>query len=156
MHKVNVKKVCIYVKLISTSYRCMHQLSMYKRRMMPDSQKFLLYGWCKKQIIANTVIIQTYTKFTLTLTLNPLELNTRATSNYLENKCLKSKQITVSWVDAKSHVISHLCLNDNLLFIQDSSYIQQLSIPMAGLTLKTRIFAAVKATNLDRRYSVTM
>lgn len=34
---------------------------------------------------------------------------------------------------------------------QDTSYAQQLSIPMAGLTLKTRVFAAVKATNLDRR-----
>lgn len=38
--------------------------------------------------------------------------------------------------------------------VQDSSYIQQLSIPMAGLTLKTRVFAAVKANNLDRRYFV--
>lgn len=37
---------------------------------------------------------------------------------------------------------------------QDSSYIQQLSIPMAGLTLKTRVFAAVKANNLDKRCSV--
>lgn len=25
---------------------------------------------------------------------------------------------------------------------------------MAGLTLKTRVFAAVKATNLDRRYYI--
>lgn len=40
--------------------------------------------------------------------------------------------------------------------LQDSSYIQQLSIPMAGLTLKTRVFAAVKANNLDRRYSVSV
>lgn len=39
--------------------------------------------------------------------------------------------------------------------LQDSSYIQQLSIPMAGLTLKTRVFAAVKANNLDRRYSIS-
>lgn len=38
--------------------------------------------------------------------------------------------------------------------VQDSSYIQQLSIPMAGLTLKTRVFAAVKANNLDKRCSV--
>lgn len=35
---------------------------------------------------------------------------------------------------------------------QDSAYSQPLSIPMAGLALKTRIFAAVKATNLDKRY----
>lgn len=53
--------------------------------------------------------------------------------------------------------------NRNLMFercrnalshVQDSSYIQQLSIPMAGLTLKTRVFAAVKANNLDKRCSV--
>lgn len=42
------------------------------------------------------------------------------------------------------------------VYVQDSSYIQQLSIPMAGLTLKTRVFAAVKANNLDRRYSVNI
>lgn len=41
-----------------------------------------------------------------------------------------------------------------LFHVQDSSYIQQLSIPMAGLTLKTRVFAAVKANNLDKRCSV--
>lgn len=42
---------------------------------------------------------------------------------------------------------------DTFVYVQDSSYIQQLSIPMAGLTLKTRVFAAVKANNLDKRYS---
>lgn len=38
------------------------------------------------------------------------------------------------------------------LSVQDSTYNQPLSIPMAGLALKTRVFAAVKATNLDKRY----
>lgn len=42
------------------------------------------------------------------------------------------------------------------VYAQDSSYIQQLSIPMAGLTLKTRVFAAVKASNLDRRYLINI
>lgn len=37
---------------------------------------------------------------------------------------------------------------------QDSTYNQQLSIPMAGLALKTRVFAAVRATNLDKRYEI--
>lgn len=45
-------------------------------------------------------------------------------------------------------------VNASVVYVQDSSYIQQLSIPIAGLTLKTRVFAAVKATNLDRRYSI--
>ena len=40
---------------------------------------------------------------------------------------------------------------DKIMFVQDSTYNQQLSIPMAGLALKTRVFAAVKATNLDKR-----
>ena len=39
--------------------------------------------------------------------------------------------------------------------MQDSTYNQPLSIPMAGLALKTRVFAAVKATNLDKRYEIT-
>lgn len=42
-----------------------------------------------------------------------------------------------------------------MVCVQDSSYIQQLSIPMTGLTLKTRVFAAVRASNLDRRYLST-
>uniref|UniRef100_A0A3Q1IQA4 Zona pellucida-like domain-containing protein 1 n=1 Tax=Anabas testudineus TaxID=64144 RepID=A0A3Q1IQA4_ANATE len=46
--------------------------------------------------------------------------------------------------------------NASVVCVQDSLYIQQLSIPMAGLTLKTRVFAAVKATNLDRRWNVLM
>lgn len=44
--------------------------------------------------------------------------------------------------------------NQCLLSLQDSTYSQPLSIPMAGLALKTRVFAAVKATNLDKRYQI--
>lgn len=43
-------------------------------------------------------------------------------------------------------------LTHNVIISQDSSFSQQLSIPMSGLALKTRVFAAVKATNLDKRY----
>ncbi|MEQ2162829.1 Zona pellucida-like domain-containing protein 1, partial [Goodea atripinnis] len=53
----------------------------------------------------------------------------------------------ISVKDSNGTFISTL----NLLLYNDSSYIQQLAIPVAGLTLKTRVFAAVKATNLDRR-----
>lgn len=47
---------------------------------------------------------------------------------------------------------------DRLTFssLQDSTYNQPLSIPMAGLALKTRVFAAVKATNLDKRYKTPL
>ncbi|MEQ2275859.1 Zona pellucida-like domain-containing protein 1, partial [Xenotaenia resolanae] len=55
----------------------------------------------------------------------------------------------ISVKDSNGTFISTL----NLLLYNDSTYIQQLAIPVAGLTLKTRVFAAVKATNLDRRYS---
>lgn len=37
------------------------------------------------------------------------------------------------------------------LMFKDSTYVHHLAIPVSGLTLKTRVFAAVKATNLDRR-----
>lgn len=63
------------------------------------------------------------------------------------NETLCSQQEDRMRVCEKHADVSCVCL-------QDSSYIQQLSIPMAGLTLKTRVFAAVKAANLDRRYAV--
>lgn len=59
---------------------------------------------------------------------------------------------TLVEMKGKSWEVLLICWNT----LQDSSYIQQLSIPMAGLTLKTRVFAAVKANNLDRRYSVSV
>uniref|UniRef100_A0A3B3VS02 Zona pellucida-like domain-containing protein 1 n=1 Tax=Poecilia latipinna TaxID=48699 RepID=A0A3B3VS02_9TELE len=56
-----------------------------------------------------------------------------------------------------SYPLEYLVNNTQLTFLLgDSSYIQQLSIPVAGLTLKTRVFAAVKATNLDKRWNVLM
>lgn len=41
---------------------------------------------------------------------------------------------------------------DAVFVFQDSTYSQQLLIPSTGLPLKTKIYAAVKATNLDGRY----
>lgn len=39
-----------------------------------------------------------------------------------------------------------------MFVLQDSTYSQQLLIPSTGLPLKTKIYAAVRATNLDGRY----
>lgn len=47
---------------------------------------------------------------------------------------------------SKANFLSHI--------LQDSTFSQLISIPMSGLSLKTRVFAAVKATNLDRRYII--
>uniref|UniRef100_A0A672UKC2 ZP-C domain-containing protein n=1 Tax=Strigops habroptila TaxID=2489341 RepID=A0A672UKC2_STRHB len=44
----------------------------------------------------------------------------------------------------------------NLLLYNDSTYSQQLLIPSTGLPLKTKIYAAVRATNLDGRWNVLM
>uniref|UniRef100_A0A3B3DRA4 Zona pellucida-like domain-containing protein 1 n=1 Tax=Oryzias melastigma TaxID=30732 RepID=A0A3B3DRA4_ORYME len=65
----------------------------------------------------------------------------------VNNTQLASSAAAISVKESNGTFISTL----NLLLYNDSSYVQQLSIPMAGLTLKTRVFAAVKATNLDRR-----
>ncbi|KAI3373121.1 hypothetical protein L3Q82_006360 [Scortum barcoo] len=70
----------------------------------------------------------------------------------VNNTQLASSAAAISVKDSNGTFISTL----NLLLYNDSSYIQQLSIPMAGLTLKTRVFAAVKATNLDRRWNILM
>lgn len=64
----------------------------------------------------------------------------------------ENEHLTLVEMKGKSWEVLLICWNT----LQDSSYIQQLSIPMAGLTLKTRVFAAVKANNLDRRYSVSV
>ncbi|KAH0624978.1 hypothetical protein JD844_032956 [Phrynosoma platyrhinos] len=42
------------------------------------------------------------------------------------------------------------------LCIGDSTYNQQLIIPSTGLPLKTKVFASVRATNLDGRWNVLM
>ncbi|KAF6725744.1 Zona pellucida-like domain-containing protein 1 [Oryzias melastigma] len=70
----------------------------------------------------------------------------------VNNTQLASSAAAISVKESNGTFISTL----NLLLYNDSSYVQQLSIPMAGLTLKTRVFAAVKATNLDRRWNVLM
>uniref|UniRef100_A0A3B3XNS7 Zona pellucida-like domain-containing protein 1 n=1 Tax=Poecilia mexicana TaxID=48701 RepID=A0A3B3XNS7_9TELE len=54
-----------------------------------------------------------------------------------------------------SYPLEYLVNNTQLTFLLDLNVIQ-LSIPVAGLTLKTRVFAAVKATNLDKRWNVLM
>ncbi|CAF98578.1 unnamed protein product [Tetraodon nigroviridis] len=70
----------------------------------------------------------------------------------VNNTQLASSAAAISVKDNNGTFISTL----NLLLYNDSSYIQQLSIPMAGLTLKTRVFAAVKANNLDKRWNILM
>ncbi|KAM3602184.1 uncharacterized protein V6R79_025818 [Siganus canaliculatus] len=70
----------------------------------------------------------------------------------VNNTQLASSAAAISVKDSNGTFISTL----NLLLYNDSSYVQQLSIPMAGLTLKTRVFAAVKASNLDRRWNILM
>lgn len=46
---------------------------------------------------------------------------------------------------------SDCCLIVIVGCLQDSWFYQPLSAPPSGLPLKTRVFAAVKATNLDKR-----
>ncbi|KAL6473088.1 hypothetical protein MHYP_G00192760, partial [Metynnis hypsauchen] len=70
----------------------------------------------------------------------------------VNNTQLASSAAAISVKDSNGTFVSTL----NLLLYNDSTYIQNLAIPMAGLTLKTRVFAAVKATNLDRRWNVLM
>ncbi|KAJ8275967.1 hypothetical protein COCON_G00077190 [Conger conger] len=70
----------------------------------------------------------------------------------VNNTQLASSAAAISVKDSNGTFISTL----SLLLYNDSTYNQQLAIPMAGLTLKTRVFAAVKATNLDRRWNVLM
>ncbi|XP_078142911.1 zona pellucida-like domain-containing protein 1a isoform X1 [Centroberyx gerrardi] len=64
----------------------------------------------------------------------------------VNNTQLASSAAAISVKESNGTFVSTL----NLLLYNDSSYVQQLAIPMAGLTLKTRVFAAVKASNLDR------
>ncbi|KAF4082010.1 hypothetical protein AMELA_G00146820 [Ameiurus melas] len=70
----------------------------------------------------------------------------------VNNTQLASSAAAISVKDSNGTFVSTL----NLLLYNDSTYVQHLAIPMAGLTLKTRVFAAVKATNLDRRWNVLM
>ncbi|KAG7265708.1 hypothetical protein CRUP_031872 [Coryphaenoides rupestris] len=70
----------------------------------------------------------------------------------VNNTQLASSAAAISVKDSNGTFVSTL----NLMLYNDSTYIQQLSIPVTGLTLKTRVFAAVRASNLDRRWNVLM
>ncbi|XP_061074189.1 zona pellucida-like domain-containing protein 1 [Conger conger] len=70
----------------------------------------------------------------------------------VNNTQLASSAAAISVKDGNGTFISTL----NLLLYGDSTYVAQLSIPATGLSLKTRVFAAVKASNLDKRWNVLM
>ncbi|XP_055370104.1 LOW QUALITY PROTEIN: zona pellucida-like domain-containing protein 1 [Betta splendens] len=70
----------------------------------------------------------------------------------VNNSQLASSSAAVSVKDNNGTFVSTL----SLILYNDSSFSQPLSIPMAGLALKTRVFAAVKATNLDKRWNILM
>ncbi|MGH0182281.1 UNVERIFIED_CONTAM: hypothetical protein FKN15_026008, partial [Acipenser sinensis] len=67
----------------------------------------------------------------------------------VNNTQLASSSAAISVKDNNGSFLSTL----NLLLYNDSTYAQQLAIPNAGLPLKTKVYAAVKATNLDGRES---
>uniref|UniRef100_A0A667X2J5 Zona pellucida like domain containing 1 n=1 Tax=Myripristis murdjan TaxID=586833 RepID=A0A667X2J5_9TELE len=66
----------------------------------------------------------------------------------VNNSQLASSSAAISVKDSNGTFVSTL----SMILYNDSTYSQQLSIPMSGLALKTRVFAAVRATNLDKRY----
>ncbi|XP_069003440.1 zona pellucida-like domain-containing protein 1 [Embiotoca jacksoni] len=70
----------------------------------------------------------------------------------VNNSQLASSSAAVSVKDSNGTFVSTL----SMILYNDSTYNQPLSIPMAGLSLKTRVFAAVKATNLDKRWNILM
>ncbi|XP_056101039.1 zona pellucida-like domain-containing protein 1 [Rhinichthys klamathensis goyatoka] len=70
----------------------------------------------------------------------------------LNNSQLASSSAAISVKDNNGTFLSTL----SLVLYNDSTFNQLISIPMSGLSLKTRVFAAVKATNLDRRWNVLM
>ncbi|XP_016391058.1 zona pellucida-like domain-containing protein 1 [Sinocyclocheilus rhinocerous] len=70
----------------------------------------------------------------------------------LNNSQLASSSAAISVKDNNGTFLSTL----SLVLYNDSTFSQLISIPMSGLSLKTRVFAAVKATNLDRRWNVLM
>ncbi|KAG7243180.1 hypothetical protein INR49_016555 [Caranx melampygus] len=70
----------------------------------------------------------------------------------VNNSQLASSSAAVSVKDSNGTFVSTL----SMILYNDSTYNQPLSIPMAGLALKTRVFAAVKATNLDKRWNILM
>uniref|UniRef100_A0A8C5LVZ8 Zona pellucida-like domain-containing protein 1 n=1 Tax=Leptobrachium leishanense TaxID=445787 RepID=A0A8C5LVZ8_9ANUR len=70
----------------------------------------------------------------------------------VNNTQLASSSAAISVRDGNGTFISTL----NLLLYNDSTYREQLLIPSTGLPLKTKIYAAVRATNLDGRWNVLM
>ncbi|KFW10308.1 Zona pellucida-like domain-containing protein 1, partial [Eurypyga helias] len=70
----------------------------------------------------------------------------------VNNTQLASSSAAISVKENNGTFISTL----NLLLYNDSTYSQQLLIPSTGLPLKTKIYAAVRATNLDGRWNVLM
>ncbi|XP_034024780.1 zona pellucida-like domain-containing protein 1 [Thalassophryne amazonica] len=70
----------------------------------------------------------------------------------VNNSQLASSSAAVSVKDGNGTFVSTL----NMILFNDSTFSHPLSIPMAGLDLKTRVFAAVKATNLDKRWNILM
>uniref|UniRef100_A0A9L0K4D8 Zona pellucida-like domain-containing protein 1 n=1 Tax=Equus asinus TaxID=9793 RepID=A0A9L0K4D8_EQUAS len=70
----------------------------------------------------------------------------------VNNTQLASSSAAISVRENNGTFVSTL----NLLLYNDSTYSQQLIIPSTGLPLKTKVFAAVQATNLDGRWNVLM
>uniref|UniRef100_A0A4W3K897 Zona pellucida-like domain-containing protein 1 n=1 Tax=Callorhinchus milii TaxID=7868 RepID=A0A4W3K897_CALMI len=70
----------------------------------------------------------------------------------INNTQLASSSAAISVKDGNGTFISTL----NLLLYNDSAYNLPLVIPSLGLPLKTKVYAAVKATNLDGRWHVLM
>ncbi|XP_066501064.1 zona pellucida-like domain-containing protein 1 [Hoplias malabaricus] len=70
----------------------------------------------------------------------------------VNNSQLASSSAAIAVKDNNGSFVSTL----SLILYNDSSFTQQLSVPIAGLSLKTRVFAAVRATNLDRRWNILM
>uniref|UniRef100_A0A8C1FPJ7 Zona pellucida-like domain containing 1b n=1 Tax=Cyprinus carpio carpio TaxID=630221 RepID=A0A8C1FPJ7_CYPCA len=70
----------------------------------------------------------------------------------LNNSQLAASSAAISVKDNNGTFLSTL----SLVLYNDSTFSQLISIPMSGLSLKTHVFAAVKATNLDRRWNVLM
>ncbi|KAL2085113.1 hypothetical protein ACEWY4_018433 [Coilia grayii] len=68
----------------------------------------------------------------------------------INNTQLASSSAAISVKDGNGTFVSTL----SLVLYNDSNYYHLLAIPMGGLALKTRVFAAVKAKNLDRRWNV--
>ncbi|XP_037534346.1 zona pellucida-like domain-containing protein 1 [Nematolebias whitei] len=70
----------------------------------------------------------------------------------VNNSQLASSSAAVSVKDNNGTFVSTL----SMILYNDSTFGHPLSIPTTGLALKTRVFAAVKATHLDKRWNILM